>query len=194
MTSATGRLITALCLLLLTAIACAAEPGVGSAAPDFSLPMMGGGTYTLSDNWGPSGSVVILDFWATWCGPCKEAIPSLKQISTDYASRGVQVVGVAIDDPSNTAYNYATLTGINYTICGDPNFVQTAAYNSGSIPQLYVVDATGIVRYVENGWEGNHDHLRAALDRLVVPEPSSVVTLLIGVIGVGGVAFRRTRA
>lgn len=193
MKSATGRLFAALCLVFLIAGACAAEPGVGSSAPDFSLPMMGGGTFTLSDNWGSSGNIVVLDFWAAWCNPCKQAIPGLKQISSDYASKGVKVVGVAIDNPSSTAYTYATAVGVNYTICGDPNFGVTGIYNSGSIPQLYVVDRNGTVSFVENGYQGNHDLLRAELDRLTVPEPSSLATILMGVIGAGGLTLRRRR-
>ncbi len=194
MTSTTGRLLGALCLVFLIAGACAAEPAVGSPAPDFSLPMMGGGTFTLSDNWGSSGKIVVLDFWATWCSYCKQAIPGLTQISTDYASKGVKVVGVAIDNPSSTAYDYATLVGINYTICGDPNFDVTGAYNSGFVPQLYVVDRNGTVSLSVQGYEGNHDLLLAELDRLTVPEPASLSSILVGLIGVGGLALRRRRA
>ena len=68
---------------------------IGAAAPDFVLPDLAGEQRTLAD-W--SGKVVVLNFWATWCAPCREEMPMLVEIGDEYRGKGVEVVGVAVDD------------------------------------------------------------------------------------------------
>jgi thiol-disulfide isomerase/thioredoxin len=195
MTHSTVRAAFALCLLLAISGACSATPSIGTQAPDFTVNAMDGGKFTLSNCWAGSGKVVVLDFWATWCNPCKAAIPSLISISSDYADKGVVVVGVSIEVPDTTPYNYAKEQGVNYTICNDPGFTATPAYN-GAVPQLFIIDRTGVVRFHDSTYDPNNfdTQIRGALDQLTVPEPSSMVAILSGLVGCGGFALRRRRS
>ena len=192
MSSWSVLLSAALCILLLIPGACLAIPGVGTSAPNFTLPMSSGGTLTLSTYWTAQPKIVLLDFWTSWCGPCTNEIPYLIQIADDYRNRGVVVVGVTGDFPLSDGYNWATSHGVNYTICGDAGFTVTATpYQIAAIPSTFIIDGTGMIQLARVGFGGNVNELRSKLDQLTVPEPSSVVGLLMGLIGVGAASLRR---
>lgn len=94
----------------------AAPPGQlqGKAAPDFSLPSTTGQTMKLSDF---QGKAVLLNFWATWCEPCKVEMPWFVDLQKKYGSQGLQVIGVAMDDGSPAAISaFAQKMGVNYPI------------------------------------------------------------------------------
>ena len=82
-------------------------------APDFSLPTLTGEPLTLSSY---RGKVVLLDFWATWCDPCREEIPHFVELQTKYGSQGLQIIGVSMDDSPEPVRDYAQRVKINYPI------------------------------------------------------------------------------
>jgi len=185
---------TVLCLLLVTCGACFAMPAVGTKAPDFTLSTSTGGTFKLSTYSTTQPKVVLLDFWASWCGPCKSEIPYLIQINNDYKNKGVLVVGVTGDSPVTTGYNWATANGVNYTVCGDDNFgVTSGPYGIDAIPMTFIVDRTGTIQLADRGFGGDGSDMRAKVDQLV-PEPSSVMALITGIIGLGGAGLRKRRS
>ncbi len=83
------------------------------AAPDFTLPEVGGNTLQLSSL---RGKVVLLDFWATWCDPCREEIPHFVELQRKYGSDGLQIVGVSMDDSIDPVRPFAEKFHINYPI------------------------------------------------------------------------------
>ncbi len=101
------------------------------------------------------GKVVVLDFWATWCGPCRESIPEVERIFQKYKGKAIQFVGVSEDDPS-TAGNIPRVQqslGMTYPIMianKAPDIAEK--YSIGSIPALYVIDKEGKIRDVESGF------------------------------------------
>ena len=82
-------------------------------APDFSLPELTGGQFKLSDY---RGKVVLLDFWATWCDPCREEIPHLIELQNKYRDRGLQIVGVSMDDGPEPVRDYYQRFQMNYPV------------------------------------------------------------------------------
>jgi thiol-disulfide isomerase/thioredoxin len=128
------------------------EPGdAGPVRPEFSLAGLDGGIY------GPgawAGKVLVLNFWATWCPPCREEIPDLMDLQAAYGKRGLQIVGIAIDDPK-AAHEYATRLKVNY-----PNLVgawdgqrvaEDYGNRIGALPFTVIVDRHGRIAYTKPG-------------------------------------------
>ena len=85
----------------------------GSAAPDFSLPQLNGQPLQLSSY---QGRVVLLDFWATWCTPCREEIPQLVELQNKYRDQGMQIIGVSMDDSPGPVREFYQRFQINYPV------------------------------------------------------------------------------
>ena len=125
------------------------EPGigvkfdVGKPAPDFDLPDLDGNKVELSSM---KGKVLILDFWATWCPPCKEEIPHLVRLQSKYRDQGLQIVGLSLDKGgAGDVKPFADEHDVNYTML-IANDETTKAYGGVSmIPTTFVVDRSGIV-------------------------------------------------
>ena len=98
------------------------------------------------------GKVVILDFWATWCGPCRMAIPILIDLQTKYRASGFQVVGIS-DETKEQVAPFAKRQGMNYAVVADPegSRIGGRAYGVRSLPTLVVIDRKGKIRMVEEG-------------------------------------------
>lgn len=131
--------------------------GVGSYAlyrdqgvhrPAFTLPAMNGGKQSISE-W--DGKVVVLNFWATWCEPCRREVPLLSKLQQKYEPRGLQVVGVAIDS-LDAIRKFAKTTGINYPVLYGVEAAMDVATSygdeQGTLPYTVVIDRDGRIRHV----------------------------------------------
>lgn len=113
-------------------------------APDFTLKRIGEGDYTLSKE--AKNKVVILDFFATWCGPCKMEIPGFVELYQEYKDQGLEIIGASVDgDPPKVIPSFANKYGIDYPILiADPMIV--AAYGGiRGIPTTFIIDKKGNV-------------------------------------------------
>jgi peroxiredoxin len=111
----------------------------GEVAPGFTLPDLGGKSVSLSSF---KGKVVILDFWATWCPPCRREIPDFISLQKQYGSRGLQVVGVALDELDKVK-GFVAANGMNYPVLlGNDRVVESYGGISG-IPTTYILDRKG---------------------------------------------------
>ena len=144
-----------LALLTIPALAAAQNPGAQTAttlrpAPESKFLTMDGKTVTLSDY---KGKVVLLDFWATWCGPCRMAMPGLQKIHETMGSKGVVVLGVSLDkNPPLQVPPLLKKMGISYTSLADnPKDPSSLKWDVRAIPSLYLIDRKGnVVRW----WRG----------------------------------------
>ena len=112
----------------------------GKQAPDFSLQDLDGKPVKLSDF---RGKAVLLNFWATFCGPCKVEMPWLVELQKQYGPQGLEIVGVALDDSSkDTIAKYVKDMGVNYTILQGQDSVGDA-YGAVGLPATYYIDRNG---------------------------------------------------
>lgn len=120
---------------------------VGRAGPDFLLERPGGGTLRLSDL---QGSPVILNFWATWCPPCRAEIPELVAVYERYKARGLVIVGVDLQEADDIVLGFADEFGITFPLVIDRDGELGDSWRLGGpikgIPTSYFIDATGVIR------------------------------------------------
>jgi thiol-disulfide isomerase/thioredoxin len=135
---------------------------IGKASPDFNLPDLNDKLYTLADF---RDKVVILDFWATWCGPCKMAMPLVNKIYLEYKDKGLEVFGINLEgrDKNELVGQFIEKTGYQFTILqgGMMGVGIDRVYGVSGIPTTFVVDKQGIIRYRHIGYRENLDQLLA---------------------------------
>ena len=138
----------------------------GQRAPEFSLPSLKGSTVALSSL---RGKVVLVDFWAQWCEPCKKELPQLDRLSKEYAPKGVVVLAVDIDKQRDNAERMVKQLGLTLDVLLDPAGSVAGTYDLPKMPTSFVVDKKGIVRYVNEGFDGPKDveRFKHELDELV---------------------------
>lgn len=130
----------------------------GKKAPDFTLKSITGKQVTLQQLRKDSSNVkrpkvILLDFWATWCPPCKEEAPQLQKLNEKYNKKGVAVVGIAVDDNGAAAVKpFAKENGLKYNLLLDPETTTAKKYGIRPIPTTFLIDRQGIIRYVHVGF------------------------------------------
>lgn len=142
-------------------------PPVGRRAPDFSLPLLGGGTFSLHS---ARGKPVVLNFWASWCAPCREETPMLVRLHKVYGPRGVQFVGVDSQDQTADARAFAAQYHVDYPLVRLDDDRLIDAYGIPGLPTTVFIGADGIVAgKVVGGFVGPEGEklLIARLDRLL---------------------------
>ena len=130
--------VRALVLLMPIFILCACAGGIeaSSVAPDVSLFDMDGNTVQLSDF---KGKVIILNFFASWCPPCRQEIPDFIELQTQYAGQGFVMIGVSLT-PADNVKPFAEKMGINYTVLIGDDKAQAAYGLIRSIPTTFLID------------------------------------------------------
>jgi thiol-disulfide isomerase/thioredoxin len=160
------RAALVLAAFLLAGSAHAAKPG--ERAPDVVLPDLDGKEVKLA---ALRGSVVVLDFWASWCGPCKKELPALDALARRYAGEGkpVVILAVNIDRERRNAEKFLASARVSsLRVLLDPKGKGAAAYDLPTMPTSYVIDGEGIVRLVHAGYApGDEKKLKAEIDRLL---------------------------
>lgn len=141
-------------------------PTVGSPAPAVGASTVAMGTDPV-DLGALRGRVVVLDFWASWCGPCRMMMPALNRLAERFRAQGLSVIGLT-DEPVNIARAVGTQMGIRYTLASNPTAM--GSYGVQSLPTLVLVDRAGIVREVTVGYESPRA-LEAAITRLLNEHP-----------------------
>jgi len=121
---------------------------VGSAAPE-----IGEGPATLAD---ASGKVVILDFWATYCAPCKKSFPKYQELVDQFGGE-LAVIAISVDNPEDATKEqleaFVKETGVKFSIVWDKDQAAAKKYSPPKMPTSFVVDKTGVVRHIHAGYE-----------------------------------------
>ena len=133
------------CILLLATSACntgTRPPRIGSAAPDFTV-QDSQTKVTLSQY---RGQVVVLNFWATWCPPCVEEIPSLVEMQRRLKAKGVTVIAVSVDVDENAYKQFVKDHNVDLLTVRDPSQKSNDLYGTFKFPETYVIDRKGVMR------------------------------------------------
>ncbi len=164
-----GLIICALLVLTLMALQCARGPSgeespeVGRPAPNFQLADLSGRSVSLDQF---RGKIVMLDFWATWCGPCRVTMPVLEKLQREY-SKDLTLLAINLEEPRDQVRNYVAGRNISSTVLLDEDGKVGQAYGSDSIPMQVLIDQQGIVRRVSVGYSpALVDQLRSAIEKL----------------------------
>jgi peroxiredoxin len=131
-------------LLLITA--CGKGPQVaevGKPAPDFSLVDLNGKTWTLSDL---KGQVVFVNFWATWCPPCREEMPSMQKLYSTLPRDKFKMLAILNKDKPEVARSFAVKRGLTMPILNDQDNNVGSKYGLTGLPETFIIDKTGVLR------------------------------------------------
>jgi len=123
-------------------------------APDFTLKSKDGENVRLSDL---RGQVVLLNFWASWCGPCRQEMPILDSMHNKYKSLGFTVLGVNLDAKSNKAIKYLKDTPVTFPVLYDPKGDVSGEYGVQIMPSTVIIDKDGNVRYLHEGYKTGYE-------------------------------------
>jgi thiol-disulfide isomerase/thioredoxin len=147
-------LVAALAWLGLLPLAAAAADIVGKPAPDFALRSMKGPSLRLSEH---LGEVVVINFWATWCGPCRQEMPLLDALYGKYQLAGLTLLSVNIDESVEPAIEMAQTLKVSYPVLFDARKEVSRAYEVSAMPLTVLVDRAGVVRYVSEGYKPGYE-------------------------------------
>jgi cytochrome c biogenesis protein CcmG, thiol:disulfide interchange protein DsbE len=128
--------------------------GVGDKAPAFSITTDAGRSISSSDF---GGKLLVLNFWATWCPPCVEEMPSLDQFQRTFADKGVVVLGISVDKDEQLYKNFLSKARVSFQTARDPEAKINSDYGTFKYPETYVIDARGRVlrKYIgPEDWTG----------------------------------------
>ena len=126
----------------------------GQAAPDFVLKSSTGENLRLSEH---RGDVVMINFWATWCGPCRQEMPLLDDLYSRYERVGFSLLGVNIDDDSRRAMQMIEDLGVNFPVLFDEAKEVSKLYEVEAMPVTVLVDREGVVRHVHHGYKPGYE-------------------------------------
>ncbi len=159
------NLTLGLLVSVLAATSLASSGLEGQVAPDFALKSSTGENLRLSEY---RGDVVMINFWATWCGPCRQEMPLLDELYTRYARVGFSLLGVNIDDDSRRAMQMVEELGVSFPVLFDSRKEVSKLYEVEAMPVTVLVDREGNVRHVHHGYKPGYedkylDQIRALL-------------------------------
>ena len=120
-----------------------------TAAPDFTLRTMDGPNLRLQEQ---RGRVVMINFWATWCGPCRQEMPHLTRLYEKYRASGFVLLGVNVDDDTRNAATVAAKLGVRFPVLLDTDKKVSKMYDLSTMPSTVLIDRDGKVRYIHRGY------------------------------------------
>ena len=146
------RIILPLCMLVMSAATPAASVDplrTGAPAPVFALQSSSGKPVALADL---KGQIVLVNFWASWCGPCRKELPILEQLNRQYRTKGVTLVGVNVEPDTAAAVDWLKATPVSFPILFDVDSKVSKLYQVEGMPNTVILDRAGKVRYIHRGY------------------------------------------
>jgi peroxiredoxin len=148
-------------LACLFALAAHAAIAPNAPAPDFTLKSLDGPNLRLAEQ---RGRVVLVNFWATWCGPCKQEMPHLNRLYDKYRTSGFVLLGVNVDEDARQAAGTAAKLGVRFPVLFDAEKAVSKLYDLQSMPATVLIDRDGRVRYLHRGYR---DGLEASYEQQI---------------------------
>ena len=134
----------------------ASHPLIGNPAPGFDMATVNGKGKVSTGS--VNGKVVIVDFWATWCEPCKKSFPKLQDLNVKYKTSGLTIIGFSEDDDNSGIKEFGTTYGAEFPLVWDgPDKPLAGKWNPGSMPSTFIVDRKGVVRFIHRGYHDGEE-------------------------------------
>ncbi|MBL4826489.1 MAG: TlpA family protein disulfide reductase [Spongiibacteraceae bacterium] len=158
------RLVAFIVLSLICQLSFAAK-AIQGPAPDFTLKSNSGKNMRLNEQ---RGNVVLINFWASWCGPCRQEMPLLEKIQKKYSKLGFTILGVNVDNDSSKADSILKDIPVSFPVLYDPEGTVSKLYNVSAMPTTIIVDRNGNMRYLHLGYKpGYEDDYIAQIKTLI---------------------------
>jgi peroxiredoxin len=154
------KVVSVFSFLLFTIVAVSQNISTGSQAAEISLPDLKGKNISLSSL---KGKVVLIDFWASWCKPCRKTIPTLKKVYTQYKAKGFEIYGISLDTDAASWKDAVKQDGIIWLQVLDANGETAGVWNVNYIPNTFLLDKTGKIVAVNPSEEELQKHLQELL-------------------------------
>lgn len=163
-----ASLVAAAGLLALPALVAPSHASATSRpAPPFSLDQRGGGSVALADL---RGKVVLVNFWATWCGPCRKEMPLLEQLHRKYAPLGLVMLGVNVEEDARLFDRFLKDVPVSFPILLDPRNGVSKLYDVAAMPSTVIIDRQGNIRYVHQGYQPGDENAYQDMVRTLIRE------------------------
>src|SRR3982750_1373765 len=151
--------------LALLAVPVATRTGADKLAPSITMKALDGSTVRLSQT---KGRVVLVDFWASWCVPCKASFPALNALAASMRERGVEIFAVTVDENRKDADAFLSGQPHSMRVLLDPEMTAAEAFKVDAIPTAFIIDRQGRIRYTHPGYTGEAiDIFRHEIDTLL---------------------------
>ena len=145
-------------------LSCKGKPEIGKAASTFSLTSVNGGNKMAIEK----GKVTIVDFWATWCEPCKKSFPKYQELYVKYKASGLEILAISVDDEKKEIPDFIKTYGAKFPVGWDEGHKVADCYKPPNMPSAYVIDKNGVVKFVHNGYhDGEEKELEKEIKSLL---------------------------
>jgi thiol-disulfide isomerase/thioredoxin len=142
------RVVFAAMMLLMLPVATLADFKEGDKLPDLaSFDLQG----KLPDEL--KGHVILLDFWASWCGPCKTSFPAMEALSKEYASQGLTIIAISVDEKHANMQEFLKSAKVSFTVVRDSRHKLVTTANIATMPTSFLIDRAGKIRFVHAGFD-----------------------------------------
>jgi peroxiredoxin len=145
-----AALLAPLAATLLLAVPANGASSASGPAPQFSLDARGGTKISLAQY---KGQVVMLNFWASWCGPCRQEMPLLENIYKKYSKMGFTLIGVNVEPDSKAAEGFLQQTPVSFPVIYDKDSTVSKAYDVSGMPSTVIIDRKGNIRVLHRGYK-----------------------------------------
>jgi cytochrome c biogenesis protein CcmG/thiol:disulfide interchange protein DsbE len=165
-----NKMLTAILVMLIvlsfTATACQSEaPEIGKPAPDFQLNTLDGQTVTLSEL---RGIPVLVNFWTTWCDPCRSEMPYLQQVYEEWQEKGLVLLAINIGESPSQVAMFMQSQGLSLPVLLDSEENIAVMYNVRAIPTTFFIDEDGIIQHITTGAFRSKEAIESILSQLMV--------------------------
>jgi len=165
MQSVTAKIFRRCALAAVVVAASAFAADTGGPAPAFTLTTLEGQPGTLSQY---KGQVVMVNFWATWCGPCQQEMPLLDQMYKKYKPAGFTLIGVNVDKEAPPVKELMARKPVSFPVLLDPANQVSKAYHVDEMPSSVIIDRKGEIRYIHRGYKpGDENEYQDRIRQLI---------------------------
>lgn len=163
----TPILMTVLTVLFMGISLKTAALDIGELAPDFTLKSTQGENFNLSEQ---RGQIIVINFWASWCGPCRKEMPMLESLHNKYNNLGVSVWGINVEQENQAGKDFLADLNLSFPIFFDSSNKIAANYQVEAMPTTVIIDRNGQVRHVFRGYKDGYDKKYAKAIKSLVRE------------------------